>query len=110
MFFPISLIFLFPAIAKIPLFEKILHEVLPFKAVADFAFIFSKNVSKSSMLKSGLKEIGKICSRDVSSKPIIWNKEDVNKVQWHAPVIQLFWWPNSEKLWVQYQLRVTVLQ
>ena len=63
MFFPISLIFLFPAIAKIPLFEKILHEVLPFKAVADFAFIFSKNVSKSSMLKSGLKEIGKICSR-----------------------------------------------
>ena len=58
------MIFLFSAIAKIPLVEKILHEMLPFKAVADFAFIFSKNVSKSSMLKSGLKKIGEICSKD----------------------------------------------
>ena len=74
------MISLFPAIAKIPLVEKILHEVLPFKAVADFAFIFSKNVSKSSMLKSGLKEIGEICSKDVSSEAIIWNKEDANEV------------------------------
>ena len=58
------MIFLFSAIANIPLVEKILHEMLPFKAVADFAFIFSKNVSKSSMLKSGLKKIGEICSKD----------------------------------------------
>ena len=74
------MIFLFPAIVKIPLVEKILHEMLPFKAVADFAFIFSKNVSKSSMLKSGLKKIGEIRSKDASPEEIIWNKEDVNKV------------------------------
>ena len=53
--------------------------MLPFKAVADFAFIFSKNVSKSSILKSGLKKIGEICSKDASPEAIIWNKEDVNK-------------------------------
>ena len=74
------MIFLFPAIVKIPLVEKILHEMLPFRAVADFAFIFSKNASKSSMLKSGLKKIGEICSKDASPEAIIWNKEDVNKV------------------------------
>ena len=41
--------------------KKILHKVLPFKNLADFAF-------KSSMLKSGLEKIGKICPRDPSCK------------------------------------------
>ena len=41
--------------------KKILHKVLPFKNLADFAF-------KSSMLKSELEKIGKICPRDLSCK------------------------------------------
>ena len=52
MFSPINLnmIFLLAAITKIPLLKKILHEMLPFKKISDFAF-------KSSVLKSGLEEI-----------------------------------------------------
>ena len=74
------MIFLLAAITKIPLLKKILHEMLPFKKISDFAF-------KSSVLKSGLEEIWKLHPRAVSCEHL---KESFGTTNSHSTKNEVF--------------------